>query len=230
VFDGKNAGWTSANNVVRDCIISGASDSGVEFLASSSNLIENCTITNVGRHGIEAGKSSATAPQPNKKSNDNIIRNNVIDSAGVDSNRIEGNQVTNSSNNVASADGIRILSSDSVACDDNVVDGNVATDTQTTKTQRYGLNIGSALCNRTVVEGTNDFSGNRVGAISDLGTATQYGVDSVPPTAPSGLSATGAYKTRVDLFWTASVDGVGVTAYEVWRDGSALATIGDQTT
>ena len=183
VFDGKNAGWTSAGNIIRDCTIDGVPGSGIHFLASSSNRIESCTITNVGRHGIEVAKSSPTAAQPNKKSNGNVVRNNVIDNAGIDGivvtssdgNRIEGNRVTNSSNNVTSADGIRITSTDSVTCDENVVDGNIATDTQPTKTQRYGLNIASALCNRTVVAANNDFSGNRVASIHDIGTATQYG-------------------------------------------------------
>jgi parallel beta-helix repeat protein len=183
VFDGKNAGWTSAGNVVRSCVINGVPGSGVQFLASSNNRIEDCTITNVGRHGIEVAKSSPTAAQPNKKSNGNVVRNNVVDNSGIDGilvtssdgNRIEGNRVTNSSNAVAAADGIRITSADAVTCDENVVDGNVATDNQPTKTQRYGLNIASALCSRTVVAANNDFSGNRLGSIHDVGTATRYG-------------------------------------------------------
>jgi parallel beta-helix repeat protein len=237
VFDGKDDSWTSAGNVVRDCVIDGVPESGIELLASTDNLVERCTITNVGRHGISVTKSSPSATQPNKKSDNNTIRENVIDNSGIhgifvnssDDNRILSNQVRNSSNNVASADGIQITSNDSIACDDNVVDGNVATDTQSPKTQRYGLNIASSLCHQTVVGGSNDFSGNRVGAINDLGTGTIFGADSVPPTAPQSLTADPFYKTQVDLAWTASTDSVGVTGYEIWRDGALLQALGVQT-
>jgi parallel beta-helix repeat protein len=79
VFDGKDAGWHSANNVVRDCVITGGVQSdGIELLASTNNLVEGCTISNSGGHGIQAAKGSAGAPQPNKKASDNIIRNNVV--------------------------------------------------------------------------------------------------------------------------------------------------------
>jgi hypothetical protein len=73
-----------------------------------------------------------------------------------------------------SRDRIRIGVSDSQTSNDNVVQYNVATDTQTTKTQRYGLNVASSLCNRTVVGPGNDFTGNRVRAVNDVGTGTIY--------------------------------------------------------
>jgi parallel beta-helix repeat protein len=248
VFDGKNAGWESRRNVVRDCIVDGTpappattvtiANSGVEFLASSDNLIEGCTIKKTGRHGIEAAKSSAAADQPNKKANNNVIRNNVVEDAGIDGinvtngdgNRIEGNVVTNSSDAVPAADGIRITSADAaVTCDDNVVEDNRATDTQAVKTQRYGLNIASPLCNRTIVGGANDFTGNLGGSVNDLGTATVYPPDTRAPTTPGSLGATAVYREQIDLRWVASVDSVGVTAYEIWRDGALLATIEAQT-
>ena len=40
--------------------------------------------------------------------------------------------------------------------------------------------------------------------------------DTTPPTAPSGLTATGAIG-KATLSWTASTDNVGVTAYDVYR-------------
>jgi parallel beta-helix repeat protein len=182
IFDGKNTGWDSLNNVVRNCVISGTYSSGIELLASSHDTIEGCTITNVGRYGIQVNKASTSTDQPNKKSNDNIVRNNVIDQAGLDGinvnsgdrNTITGNTVTNSSDDATARDGIRVMSSDSQTADDNVVAYNVCTDNQTVKTQRYGLNIASALCIRTVVGPRNDFTGNRVAAINDLWTGTVY--------------------------------------------------------
>ena len=153
---------------------------GIELLASRNNLIEGCTITNVGGHGIQITKSSPFADDPNKKSNDNEIRDNTIDQAGKDGinlissddNLLIDNLITNSADDTSNRDGIRVTSTHSITCDDNIVQGNTATDNQATKTQRYGLSISNALCNRTVVDG-NDFTGNRVGEINDLGTDTQ---------------------------------------------------------
>jgi chitodextrinase len=48
--------------------------------------------------------------------------------------------------------------------------------------------------------------------------------DTTAPSAPSGLSATAASATSVNLSWTAAVDDVGVTGYDVWRNGAALAS------
>jgi parallel beta-helix repeat protein len=180
VFDGKNLGWNSAFNTVRDCVISGTASSGIELLASTNNTIQGCRITGAASYGIQANKSSAVAPQPNKKSSDNLITGNTIDQSGRDGinvnsgdrNRITGNTVTNSADLVASRDGIRLMSADSVTCDDNSVSGNTATDNQSTKTQKYGLHISSSLCNRTVVGPGNNFAGNLTAPIRDIGTGT----------------------------------------------------------
>jgi parallel beta-helix repeat protein len=199
IFDGKDAGWTSVGNTVRSCVISGTNNDGIQLLASSNNRVEGCTIHDTVGDGISATKSQTIHAQPNKKSNDNVIIGNTIDNAGEngirihssDRNLISGNHITNSSDDFVNFDGIRILSGDSITCDDNRVEGNTATDTQATKTQAYGLNIASSLCNRTFV-GTNDFTGNKVGAIRDLGTNTQYGTTapSSPPPSCRGRKAT----------------------------------------
>jgi parallel beta-helix repeat protein len=182
VFDGKDAGATANSNTVRGCRISGITGGGIELLASSGNTITGCTISNTGSYGILARAASASAPQPNKKSSDNTISGNTIDQAGSDGvailsgdrNKILNNTVTNSSDDISGRDGIRIYAtSGGPTCDDNSVSGNTATDNQATKTQTYGLNIASAACNRTVVGAGNNFAGNRVGAIKNLGTNTQ---------------------------------------------------------
>jgi chitodextrinase len=53
--------------------------------------------------------------------------------------------------------------------------------------------------------------------------------DTEPPTAPGTLTATAVGPTQVNLSWTASTDNVGVTGYEISRDGAPLATVGVQT-
>jgi parallel beta-helix repeat protein len=182
VFDGKGLGWTADRNILRGCVITGVPGDGIELLAASQNRIEGCTVSNVGGYGIQITKASSQAEVPHKKANDNVLFGNVIDESGTDGinisssdrNVIDGNTVTNSSDDVTSRDGIRITSFDGITSDDNVVRNNRATDTQLTKTQTYGLHIASALCNRTVVGPNNDFSGNRVSTIRDRGTGTRH--------------------------------------------------------
>ncbi len=41
--------------------------------------------------------------------------------------------------------------------------------------------------------------------------------DTTPPTAPSGLTATAAGTTQINLAWTAATDNIGVTGYRVER-------------
>ncbi|MEP6757963.1 MAG: DNRLRE domain-containing protein [Actinomycetota bacterium] len=50
--------------------------------------------------------------------------------------------------------------------------------------------------------------------------------DTSSPTAPTGLAATAGSPTQVDLTWTASTDDVGVTAYDVYRGGTQIASLG----
>jgi parallel beta-helix repeat protein len=245
VFDGKDViggvPRSAERNLVKDCVITGVQSDGIELLASSDNRIEGCTITNVGGHGLQITKSSTGADQPSKKSNDNVLTANSIDNSGQDGinlnsgdrNEIVGNTVLNSANVTSGRDGIRLSSADSVNCDDNVVSNNTSGDNQATHTQRWGLNIASSRCNRTTVW-QNTFFGNLSGPINDLGTNTRYApppsTDTQPPTTPGTLSATAVSSSRVDLSWGASTDNVGVTGYEIFRNGSLLTTVGTVTT
>ena len=53
--------------------------------------------------------------------------------------------------------------------------------------------------------------------------------DHTAPTAPAGVSAQAIDARRVDLSWTPATDNRGVTNYEIYRDGSLLATTGNVT-
>jgi glucose/arabinose dehydrogenase len=48
--------------------------------------------------------------------------------------------------------------------------------------------------------------------------------DVTPPSVPTGLSATAASTTAIDLAWIASTDNVGVAGYRVFRNGTQVAT------
>src|SRR5256886_2068237 len=50
--------------------------------------------------------------------------------------------------------------------------------------------------------------------------------DIVPPTVPTGLAVTAAGPFEADLTWNASTDDVGVTGYDVFRDGTLIASLG----
>lgn len=53
--------------------------------------------------------------------------------------------------------------------------------------------------------------------------------DTESPTVPIGLQGNGVSQTRIDLTWNASSDNVGVTGYDVRRDGVVVATVVDTT-
>lgn len=84
--------------------------------------------------------------------------------------------------------------------------------------------------------GTTDYVklGNGTGATGSIVSADAIrlvtisvvmpGVDTVAPTAPTGLRATLVSPTQVDLAWQPSTDNVGVTGYKVYRNGSYLAS------
>jgi chitodextrinase len=69
-----------------------------------------------------------------------------------------------------------------------------------------------------------DAAGN-TSAASNTATATTPAVaDTTPPSAPTGLAATVAGSTEVDLSWIAGTDNVGVTGYRIYRNGAAVGT------
>jgi fibronectin type 3 domain-containing protein len=73
---------------------------------------------------------------------------------------------------------------------------------------------------------------NTNGDVVDSGSVqcNPSGIDITTPTTPTNLTAVGSYKTKIDLSWNESTDNVGVTGYEIYRDGSPLITVGPQTT
>ncbi len=49
--------------------------------------------------------------------------------------------------------------------------------------------------------------------------------DTTPPSTPTGLAVTGTTASSASLSWNASTDNVGVTGYEVLKDGAVAATV-----
>ncbi len=51
------------------------------------------------------------------------------------------------------------------------------------------------------------------------------GGDTSPPTVPANLTASGVTSSSVNLSWAASTDNVGVTGYDVFRNGSLAVSV-----
>ena len=68
-----------------------------------------------------------------------------------------------------------------------------------------------------------DAAGNR-SAVTTVLIATTACADTTAPTAPTNLSATSVTTTGLTLSWSAATDNVGVTKYEVSRNGTLVAS------
>jgi hypothetical protein len=66
--------------------------------------------------------------------------------------------------------------------------------------------------------------GTYIGALPIQGTVSPP-PDTTPPTAPSGLTASVASSSQINISWGASTDNVGVTGYRVFRSGVQIATV-----
>jgi chitodextrinase len=69
-----------------------------------------------------------------------------------------------------------------------------------------------------------DAAGNLSGYSNTASATTTTAPDTTAPTAPSGLAATVAGQTQINLAWTASTDNVGVTGYRIERCQGASCT------
>jgi chitodextrinase len=55
-------------------------------------------------------------------------------------------------------------------------------------------------------------------------TGGTYMPDTTAPSVPTGLNVTGTTGSTISLAWTASTDNVGVTGYNIYRDGSKVGS------
>lgn len=59
---------------------------------------------------------------------------------------------------------------------------------------------------------------------NDFRVRTLIGTDTIPPTVPTGLTATPVASSQIDLSWTPSTDDIELSGYHVWRDDILIAT------
>jgi chitodextrinase len=72
---------------------------------------------------------------------------------------------------------------------------------------------------------------NSSGLTLDSGVVScaKAGTDSQAPSSPTNLTTNAVGATQVDLTWQASSDNVGVSGYDVYRDGNLVATVSGAT-
>ncbi len=75
----------------------------------------------------------------------------------------------------------------------------------------------------------HDAAGNQSGNSNSVTRTGQSGGDTQAPTAPSNLAYTQPASGQITLTWGASTDNVGVTGYDVYRNGSLATTVGGTT-
>lgn len=114
---------------------------------------------------------------------------------------------------------------DNVAVDhvDFLVNGTVA---GTATGAPYTVNWNST----TLPNGTASISAHAVDASGNAADSTAITVtianDVTPPSVPTNLAANAVSSGQVDLTWATSTDDVGVTGYDIFRNGSFLQTVG----
>ncbi len=190
---------------------------------SSFNSIHDNTIHTYGSEclNVKENAHSNTFARNDCRYNDEPVEflGSLVELRGHD-NVLDGNVFSGSRSYVLK------LKSDSGAYDKG---GNSATRNAFREaTSAFILNDNSAPQD-TFCGNTFDASVQQIVDGNSVGTPTAPcsggGGDTTPPTAPTGLSATAASSSEVDLTWSASSDNVGVASYSVFRDGAKVATV-----
>ncbi|MFP2904138.1 fibronectin type III domain-containing protein [Pyxidicoccus sp. 3LFB2] len=94
----------------------------------------------------------------------------------------------------------------------------------TLRVSRDGV-LAAEVTDSTFTSGKVGYGSRNDAASFDNLRVTVSSVDTTAPTAPTGLSATAASSSEVDLTWSASSDDVGVTAYVVSRGSTTVCTV-----
>ena len=90
-------------------------------------------------------------------------------------------------------------------------------------TANLEMQLSAGAGTKTVYAKFTDLSGNIVGTPSF--TVTLNETDTMPPTAPTALTAVSVGSSEVNLGWNASSDAVGVSGYDIFRNGVFLRTV-----
>ena len=59
---------------------------------------------------------------------------------------------------------------------------------------------------------------------TDMNTPVGSAADTLSPSAPNGVSISGATQSTVSLTWSASSDNIGITGYDVYNNGASVGS------
>jgi chitodextrinase len=90
-----------------------------------------------------------------------------------------------------------------------------------------GLSPGTNYCYQVSAV---DAAGNESAQTNQVCATTFSGLDTTPPTTPTGLSVSATSSNQINLAWNASTDNVAVTGYKIYRGGIFLKIITSGTT
>ncbi len=85
----------------------------------------------------------------------------------------------------------------------------------------------TASTSYTYTVSASDAAGNvsaQSASVASVSATAMTQPDTQAPTVPSGLKATSVSTSQINLTWTASTDNIGVTSYNVYRNGTQIAT------
>ena len=105
--------------------------------------------------------------------------------------------------------------------------GSKITSVGTTNAGQTGLSCGTSYTFAVVARDAagNSSPSTQLTAATSACSASSSG-DTTPPSAPTGLAASNTTQTGLTLNWNAATDNVGVTGYDVYRNGSKITSVG----
>jgi chitodextrinase len=221
-----------------------AATSGIVLVsAASSNGIAGYNVYRSGSHVAALGPVTSFQDTGLTPSTDYSYELEAVDTSGKKSNRTPpawgrtrsaadtSAPSTPANLNAAAASSSQINLSWNAAADNvgvtgyNVFRGGalVATLGAVTTYQNNGL---AAFTTYTYRVQAFDAAGNLSSISTSASATTQPVPDTTPPSTPTGLSASAVSSSQINLAWNASTDNVGVTAYNVYRGGFQIASLG----
>ncbi len=197
-FNDANPSWSQAYNGMSDVSVT-----SLDYWAVNGNDADNKIIASTYGRGVFTGKFEATT-----------VVDNDAPSAPTSLSASNTTQDTTDLSWTASTDNIGVSGYDVIR--DGIVIASVSG--TTTNYQATGLSADTTYAFSIKAK---DAAGNE-SVSSNIINVTTEAPDTTAPSAPTSLIASGVTENLANLSWTASTDNVGVTSYDILRDGTVI--------